>query len=241
MFLTAGLLVARCGKRRVSRHPEGRRQWKPVFIDTDFLGKGCYWNIHSSHVKQPWQWPQPMVSSVVLKTLFIPFWASAHFTSPTTLSCPGDSFTYPVCGGGDIGSLTDLSCRAKRGKGELQDWRLTGMEKETGEIYSVILQLYLGLVGHLGALHALPYAWHWPGQQLHNCAFICSTVTKGGNREQEIHVAVPERGEGTEGCYRVGMSFCTFRAVCWGQCVIPVRWVRGPVPSYKPSSCLCWF
>lgn len=40
MFLTAGLLVTRHGKRRVSRYPEGKRQWKPVFIDTlTSLGK----------------------------------------------------------------------------------------------------------------------------------------------------------------------------------------------------------
>lgn len=88
------------------------------------------------------------------------------------------------------------------------------MEKETGEIYNVILQLYLGLSWHLGALHALAYVWHWSGQQLHNCTFICSTDIRGGNRDQEILVAVPECGEGTEGCYRVEMSFWTSRAEC---------------------------
>lgn len=40
---------------------------------------------------------------------------------------------------------------------------------------AVILQLHLGLSWYLGPLHTLSYAWHCPGQQIHNCTCICST------------------------------------------------------------------
>lgn len=93
------------------------------------------------------------------------------------------------------------------------------MEKETGEICGVILQTHLGLSWCLEPLHTLAYTWHWLGQQLHNCTSIYITDIRGRNRDQEILVAVPEHGEGIEGCYspnyRVGMSFWTSRALCW--------------------------